>query len=563
MVWFIDKPEMLQDELDRLAAIGATYDVDENAKSEGRIVINVQYRIDNNDLDFICIFPAEYPFFPPEIQSQNFPSGRHLEPFGKSLCTFADKNNKWDIANDTLAGLFENQITNIYKIHKDPTLNSEHEDKFEGYQPSGQLVAEQNSVIVVTSDCDPGVSEGRGYVQISHVKDAKKEAIRGCLSKILDTEGKMVFQDETTFSDKFSIRLPIRWCKITAPLSAVDARGIYQQVITEFPNMEKTSSASLGKIGVDIIGVCFNEESNRGTIEVNWLFLVRRIWKEKKNTHVSLSIIRSDHLHPNQLLARTPNLIGLAGKTVTIVGLGALGSQVAFQLARAGVKHFKLIDRDYLQVGNLQRWALGLPFIGMSKVHAVSRMLTSGFVGLSIHPIECEIGSTQEITLEDGSEVLFSEYFSDEIIQKSDLVIDCSAMLNVNQYVSQLCKTVATDYVWCSATNGAWGGIVGRSTAHCDEDVWYEFNNQYGNNVIPEIATEPTGFVQPKGCFHPTFTGAGFDLDTVSNMTSRMAVSILQGDVYGLFEDDVYVVDQWAEGNPVAPVWKGFKYQHG
>lgn len=556
---------MLQDELDRLAAIGATFDVDENAKSEGRIVINVKYRIGSDDLDFVCIFPSEYPFFPPEIKSQNFPCGRHLEPSGKSLCTFADKNNKWDISNDTLAGLFENQITEIYKIHKDQTLDSEHEDKFEGYQPSGQLVAEQNSVIVVTSDCESGDQEGRGYIQIHPIKDAKKEAIRGCLSKVMDGEGKLVFQDETTFSNSFGFRLPIRWCKVSGPLTAVDPNGVFQQVISDFPHMEKPSPSSLGKIDVDIIGVCFNEESSRGNVGGNWLFLVRRIWKEKKKTRLSLSlsIIRSDHLHPNQLLARTPNLIGLADKTVTIIGVGALGSQVAFQLARAGVKRFKLIDRDYLQVGNLQRWTLGLPFIGMSKVQAASRLLHSGFVGLIIQALECEIGATHFVHLEDGSEVLLSEYFRNEIIKKSDLVIDCSAMLNVNQYVSQLCKSVQTDFVWCSATNGAWGGIVGRSPGHYAEDVWFKFNDQYGNKEIPEVAAEPSGFVQPKGCFHPTFTGTGFDLDNVSNMTSRMAVSMLQGEVYGLLKDDVYIVDQWAEGNPIAPVWKGFNYQDG
>ena len=43
---------------------------------------------------------------------------------------------------------------------------------------------------------------------------------------------------------------------------------------------------------------------------------------------------------------------------VTVVGLGALGSVSANLLARAGVGYLKLIDRDYLEVNNLQRQVL-------------------------------------------------------------------------------------------------------------------------------------------------------------------------------------------------------------
>ena len=40
---------------------------------------------------------------------------------------------------------------------------------------------------------------------------------------------------------------------------------------------------------------------------------------------------------------------------VAIVGCGALGSTQAGLLARAGVGHLTLIDRDYVEISNLQR----------------------------------------------------------------------------------------------------------------------------------------------------------------------------------------------------------------
>jgi len=56
--------------------------------------------------------------------------------------------------------------------------------------------------------------------------------------------------------------------------------------------------------------------------------------------------------------------IGLSGqrrleeKRVLIIGCGALGSTVANNLVRAGVGHIKIVDRDYLELENLQRQML-------------------------------------------------------------------------------------------------------------------------------------------------------------------------------------------------------------
>lgn len=563
MAWFDDKPEILQDEIDRLAILGVQYKVDEEERLLGMMVIKVKYQIEDDLLELDCRFPPEYPFFPVEISCCNFPSGRHIDPIGKSLCLFADKNNNWNISKDTLAGIIQNQVTEIYRIHKNPSVISEQENALEGYQPSGQLQAEDNSLIVVTSDVDTLPECGKGCINLHPIKDAKAEPLKGCLSVVATPDGRTLFQDETGYAKRFSKKFPIRWVKLKKPLKTVSAKGILEQVVSDFPALQVPSYSNFGRIEIDIVAVCFEEETSRNRLESNWLFLVRRTWKQNKKKYESVTIIRSDHLHPNQLLARTPSLVGLAEKTVTVIGVGALGSQVAIQLARAGVKNFNLIDRDILQVGNLQRWVVGLPFVGMSKVQAVAQLLNTGYVGVNVRPFNCEVGGRINFEFNDCKYVDMESFLKNEIINQSDIVIDCTAMLNVNQYLCNLCKMNDTDYIWCSATNGAWGGIVGRSLAAYENNVWQDFNSDYGDKVYPPIAAEPSGFVQPKGCFHPTFTGTGFDLDTISNMACRMAVSILQGEKYGSFDFDVVIVEQWKNGIPVTPKWKELKYQNG
>lgn len=273
--------------------------------------------------------------------------------------------------------------------------------------------------------------------------------------------------------------------------------------------------------------------------------------------------MRSDHLHPTYQLSRTPSLIGLAEKNIVVIGLGALGSHVAWQLARAGIKNFKLVDKDFLQVGNLQRWMIGLPFVGLSKTEAVKRLLQTNYVDINVDIYNLEIGSVTKIREPASSKVVGTgEYLVTNILNDADIVIDCTAMLNINQYLSMLCKNLNIDYVWSSATNGAWGGIVGKSPSSYKNDVWFDFNVEYGEGKISPIATEPSPFVQPKGCFHPTFTGTGFDLDTISILTTRMVVSLLNSDRYGSFDFDVAILEQWENGKPVAPRWKELKYYH-
>src|SRR2546429_2325219 len=48
----------------------------------------------------------------------------------------------------------------------------------------------------------------------------------------------------------------------------------------------------------------------------------------------------------------------LAGSRVVIVGCGALGGTAAEQLARAGVGNLTIIDRDIVELSNLQRQVL-------------------------------------------------------------------------------------------------------------------------------------------------------------------------------------------------------------
>jgi len=68
---------------------------------------------------------------------------------------------------------------------------------------------------------------------------------------------------------------------------------------------------------------------------------------------------------------------GLAGKTVTMVGLGSVGATAAVQLTKAGITDFVLIDPDELKLHNVIRHVCDLSDLGRFKVDAVAEKLAS------------------------------------------------------------------------------------------------------------------------------------------------------------------------------------------
>ncbi len=99
----------------------------------------------------------------------------------------------------------------------------------------------------------------------------------------------------------------------------------------------------------------------------------------------------------------------LADATALIVGCGALGSMSASTLVRAGVGVVRIVDRDFLELSNLQRQVLydeqdvasGLPkaTIAANKLHQINRQVT-------IEPIVADVSYVNMKELAAGADVI-------------------------------------------------------------------------------------------------------------------------------------------------------------
>ena len=133
----------------------------------------------------------------------------------------------------------------------------------------------------------------------------------------------------------------------------------------------------------------------------------------------------------------------LRASKVAVIGLGALGSMAANNLARAGVGFIRLIDRDVVEISNLQRQMLyteedvrsGIPKAGAAKAH--------------LEAINSENRYEAVVTDVNSSTI-------DALIEDVDLVLDGTDNFEVRFLMSEACLHHKKNWIY-GGTRGSIG----------------------------------------------------------------------------------------------------------
>ena len=143
----------------------------------------------------------------------------------------------------------------------------------------------------------------------------------------------------------------------------------------------------------------------------------------------------------------------LGRKTISIVGLGAIGSVSAELLARAGVKKLVLIDRDIVELSNLQRQSLfDEQDIGKSKAEIIRTKLN-------------KINKEVEI-------ISFFDNLDNENIDliKADLILDCTDNLETRFLINEFAVKNQIPFIYASAIGNEgylFNIIAGKTCFNC------------------------------------------------------------------------------------------------
>jgi molybdopterin/thiamine biosynthesis adenylyltransferase len=555
--WFERYPERLEYELQALRDGGFTAEVDVEARKSGRIVLTVKCTIKSVDHTLKVYFPSSYPHFPFQVLAPSLSLARHQDPYSKALCFIARIETEWR-ADDTVAKYLLEKLPDILKANE--SSGPFEGERHEGAPVTPYLPFERESVVLI-SDWVLPTEAIRGDLQLVVERtDHTHATLRGAVKRLSDQRGNVLGEVDARICRSFPRPTPGRWVR----LPTIPKSNNPLELLTEAQQAWSALATPRFSDDRDIVGIVFRDEVRYREWQDTWIFLVRQ--KAGRIRHqggrgphqhqMHVTLVRADRAGRTDLQARVPSLASLATRHAAIFGLGALGSIVTWQLARAGLGRLAIVDYDFVNAATTPRWIYGMSAAGRDKTSILFERLQVEYPLVDIEPISARLGNvfpdtTVEITLR-------------RVLDTAHIVIDCTVEKTVHHYLSSVAWERGIPYIWASGTTGAWGGIVGRVRPDRSRGCWKCFCGHLAYNTIVEPNAEDGPDVQLVGCDAPTFRGVGFDMDEIANMCARLSAATLCEQApgsYGDFSWDVATLNLRKDGQPIAPNWTTYELQ--
>ena len=198
----------------------------------------------------------------------------------------------------------------------------------------------------------------------------------------------------------------------------------------------------------------------------------------------------------------------LTGKTVTLWGVGGLGSHIAEMLVRAGVGTLRIVDYGRVNPGILVRQNYVDQDIGKRKVNALARRLQELSASVTIEPI--------------STDLLKNKGRASESLEDTDLLIDATASRRVAMRIDRYLLdegpqqfpivTIGNDvdserglvtFTPSKSRFGPWDLLYRAYLALCDQRAKSWLNAFWPNG------SEDDWFEPEPGCSSPTYHGSG------------------------------------------------------
>lgn len=219
---------------------------------------------------------------------------------------------------------------------------------------------------------------------------------------------------------------------------------------------------------------------------------------------------------------------------VIIVGCGALGSMVAQQLARTGIKKFVLYDYDIIRPGNLVRHTGFFKDIGQNKALVLKNQIND------INPfssVECR-----------GCVLDSKEFDSD--VQTSTLVVCCVVDHGVERYVDIIADKYWRPVVYSRVMVGAKVArifIIEKEETPCFDCLLAMSENE----IEPFFKLdENITTITDTGCGGHTYPGTGINHQFAALFTCQMVINRLNDPYYARKVNHILWVSERVEDVP-------------
>jgi len=248
-----------------------------------------------------------------------------------------------------------------------------------------------------------------------------------------------------------------------------------------------------------------------------WHFFKLHIERSQQVANINVQYYISRNID-RELYLRAYGLLDielLKTKKVTVIGLGALGSEVAKSLARNAVGHFNLFDSDTFEIGNSIRHAADLFYIGEPKVEVVRQLILRSNPNISVNA--CNL------------DVLNDTGLLDVAIAQSDLCIVLTAEDAVDYMLNDIyVRKYPIPFIFARVSKGALSGAV--QVVQHQQTACLRCLSMAGVDTLPVPATAielPALPPEYGSCSAPPLPGSEIDTKEVALQVTRLALQLM------------------------------------
>ncbi len=468
--------------------------------------------------------PEGFPFHAPIIYSKDDPplaSSWHLNPGSPpSLCLW-DSETGWK-PYFTAHKLLNRIHDWFYYYHTDawPT-NSQ--------VPDLHLYLKKFGTVIIGEEWEPSIDTPNGKFTLWH-----SPKFIGVLPDIASCDLQQ-FEPEPRIASNITLgsdrqRVKGVWFRLPSPFVPSNRLNTLFNQIGAL--LQKPSGWSVKKciaaIGVKAPGkgfpIAIGYPDNNG--EERWLFLWGKFpdqtkkqfkWSARQNLYrIEVMGFQTALASVKALLRRAAHISdSLVSKSVTLFGVGALGSSVALLLAKAGVGEIRLIDSDHLMPGNAMRHVCGLNYVGFPKTSATEFVIHR-------HNPDCSVKCYEKT---------WDKHKLHDYMRGCDVVIDATGNTNFSFYLNKICVELNQPVMFAAAYRRA---RVGRVIIRLDNQdpclaCYQRYQAVWSDDEYPLIPANPDeGFLED-GCGAITEEAISLDVESVANFSARQVVKLLQG----------------------------------
>lgn len=545
-----------------LDAASIRYEVDLPAQAAGKLVLKLAMEVGDRPLRLTAHFPTRYPYFPPMVIAPDLELVRHQTPGSKQLCLLKRAGEDWAPATDTLAGLLVEQLPLVFASQPGT-----------GNEASGEVVeTQEGEPITAFIDTEAASFIGFPSYAFSRLDDhgvfrmglERLKPLRGTVLDLRDADGNTIVsseaRDELFYTKRSAPIITGRWVRLPTRPPVARPQDYYDLAVQALPALQQPRWEILPgatKPRIDLIALLFEDELAWREQAGNVILIskTQEAATAGKRGKIEARVHRTELESRANYFMRDPMASGLKKGVVSLAGAGSIGSPAAKLLAQAGLGDLRIIDQDVLDAGNAIRWEIGRSGAGHPKAHLLHELIESNYPYTKVLGMRAKIGNP--LTAGDPTE----RELDDALFRGVTCMLDATASIPVNHFLSETARVQGIPYVWMHATHGAWAGLVGRAGPSRADFCWMCHLYYLSDGQISRLPSAPEDkSVQPPGCLDPTFIGAQVDLAEVSLMGTRRVIdevlTCVGAQANSAYPWNIAVVRLRDEqGQPQLPVW--------